>query len=123
MLTDYQIIARLLVAFRAGDGDKDFNVAYVDSNIIPAPWEDKDRIAMKMQTEGFVDGLKPFDTDGWGLSWMRSTPSITLKGIEYAVTNKTVQEEIQRLRKRGTELPALLANAVISLSADPKDEE
>lgn len=123
MLNDFQIIARLFVAFRAGEGKGTFNVGFVDTEFIPVPWSTKGRMALKLQDEKLIEGLKPFDTTGNGLSWETSAPSITLAGLEYIATNKQVQKEITKLRTHGAELPAPLANAVISLSAEPAFEK
>lgn len=119
MLSDYQIIARLLVAFRASEGEKRFNVGYIDAGFIPCPWDVKVRLAPKLQKANIIEGIEPYDTDGMGVWWHNSHPTITITGLTYIENDRQIQKELTKLRNQGAMLPAPLANAVISLSAEP----
>ena len=56
-MDDFKIIARVLAAIRAGEGQSTFNCALVDEKVVRAPIEKRDALAIKLQNEGLIDGL------------------------------------------------------------------
>lgn len=106
-MDDFKVIARLLAAIKAGEDDPPFDVALVSPKALKTTELKRDRLALKLQKAGYIDGLFVVDDiDNLPepvVLWDSSSPSITLDGLEYIATNTT-------LRKAGAEIKAFAAD-------------
>lgn len=60
-MDDFKTIARIMTAIKASEGKTVFDTVFVDERIIKAPAADRDRIALKLQKEGLIEGLYVID--------------------------------------------------------------
>ena len=101
-MDDFKIIARVLAAIRAGEGQSTFNCALVDEKVVRAPIEKRDALAIKLQNEGLIDGLFVVDdVDNQPcpvVMWQYSHTEVTLKGLEYIDTNSALKKAIKEIK-------------------------
>lgn len=120
-MKDFRIIARILSAIRAGEGEPVFDCALVDEKIIQATEKERDLLAIKLQEAGLVKGLYIIDgIDNQSspvILWRNSHPSITLAGLEYIQETDPVQKALKGIVD--VAIPAI-ANAAIDFLATPK---
>lgn len=122
-MDDYKIIARVLAAIRAGEGQATFNCALVDEKVVKAPAAKRDVLAIKLQKEGLVDGLfvvddidnQPFPV----VMWEYSHPTVTLAGLEYIDTNSALKKALQEMKEAGISFAAqAVANVITNMATN-----
>lgn len=119
-MDDFKIIARLLAAIRAGEGQQPFNCALVDEKVIKAPEAKRDALAIKLQKSGLIEGLFIVDDiDGQPrpvVMWQYSSPAVTLSGLEYIDSNSALKKAIKEIKDAGIAVAAqTIANVITGL--------
>lgn len=113
-MDDFKVIARLMAAVKAGEGQPVFNCSLVAENALKTTAARRDVLARKLQNEGYIDGLYILDgidnTDQFKILWSNSHPEITMKGLEYLRESQPLRKAMQEIRDTGAEI----ASQVIS---------
>ncbi len=60
-MDDFKVLARLLAAIRAAESLPRFDVALVDPAVLQTTAVKRDRLAIRLQKEGYVEGLCAVD--------------------------------------------------------------
>lgn len=110
IMEEFKIIARILAAIRAGEEHPGFNTALVDSAVIKADDATRDRLALKLQKEGYIDGLCIIDgidnAERPVIAWSASKPEITIKGLEYKDNSDSLKRAFAEIRSAGVAVAA-----------------
>lgn len=119
-MNDFKLMARLLAAIRAGEGGP-FNCALVDERVLKATAKDRDRMALKLQKAGYIEGLFVIDdVDNQPapvILWANSSPAVTLEGMAYMQENNSLRKAYQEIRDIGVELASkTVANVIAALA-------
>ena len=56
-MDDFIVLVRIMAAIKAFENSPAFDVSLLDEKIIKAPSADRDRLAVKLQKEGLIEGL------------------------------------------------------------------
>ena len=119
-MDDFKVIARLLSAIHAGEENPPFNLALIDEKVLQTTAAKRDRLAIKLQKEGYVEGLFVIDDiDNQPVPvvmWNASKPEITLKGLEYIASNSSLQKALKEIAKATiSSALAMVSNAAMAL--------
>lgn len=116
-MDDFKIMLRLLAAIYACEG-KPFNCTVVDERVIGCDPEKRDRLALKLRKEGFIDGLRVIDgVDGMQrpiILWDKSSPEVTFKGLEYMDSNETFKKVAAEMKDTAVQIAAGIVGNVIT---------
>ena len=99
-MDDFKIIVRLMAAIRASEEKGFFDQSLVDEKVLHTTAAKRDNLAIKLQKEGYVEGLvttEDIDNAPLAVLWNLSTPSVTLRGLEYLKDNKAAQKAIMAI--------------------------
>lgn len=102
MSSDMHLMARLLAAVKAGEVSRPFDVSLVDPAVLRCTAEERDRMALKLSKEGYVDGL--FVIDGIDnaptplVRWDISEPELTLAGMAFIEQNEPLRKAMAEIR-------------------------
>lgn len=119
MNRDFKIMAQLLGAIRACEGDT-FNMALVSEGQLRCSEKECDMLAVKLQKARYIEGLyivddidnQPYPV----ILWEQSKPYITIAGITFIAENKPLREAIKELTKGALNaLPAVVMNALLAM--------
>ena len=110
-MKELELIVRLLAAVSAAEERDAFDPAFVDERVLKAPPAARDRAAIKAIKAGYLDGLHV--TDG-AILWERSTPYVTIAGLEYLSTNAAARQIIQELKDAAVSFAAQAVETAIS---------
>lgn len=116
-MNDFTTIARILAAIRQGEQNPPFNVALVDERVLKTTARNRDLLAIKLCDEGYIDGLmttEDIDNAELAVLWQYSSPTITLKGMEYMQTCKPLKKAGRQLKEIGTDIAAKAIQAQIN---------
>jgi hypothetical protein len=116
-MNDFATIARILAAIRQGEQNPPFNVALVDERVLKTTARNRDLLAIKLRDEGYIDGLmttEDIDNAELAVLWQYSSPTITLKGMEYMQTCKPLKKAGRQLKEIGTDIAAKAIQAQIN---------
>lgn len=104
-MEEFKVIARILAAIRAGEGQPRFNAALVDSAVIKTDNVTRDNLALKLQKEGYIDGLCIIDgidnVERPVIAWSASKPEVTIKGLEYIDNSDSLKRAFADIKSAG----------------------
>lgn len=117
-MEDFKLIVQLLAAVKAGEENPVFNCLLVDEKTLKATPAQRDRMAVKLQKAGYIDGLYIIDdVDNQAapvILWQNSHPSITLEGLQYMRENSALRTAARELMDAGISLAAQTTANVIA---------
>ena len=117
-MSDFKTLVRLLCAIAASEDLPHFSVACVDEKVLKADAKTRDRLALKLQKEGYIEGL--FIIDGVDnaesdvILWNQSRPKVTIKGMEYMEENKSFRKVGEEIKKEIINMAASFFSAWFS---------
>ena len=117
MSSDTHLMARLFAAIRTGEGSSPFNVSLVDPAVLRCTAPERDRMAIKLQGEGYVSGL--FVMDGIDnapsplVRWDLSVPEVTASGILLMDESEPLRRAYREIRDIGVSVASrAVANTI-----------
>ena len=119
-MDDFKIIARLLAAIRASEGNPVFNPALVDERVLNTAESKRDILAVKLQKAGYIEGLFVVDdVDNQAVPhviWERSKPCVTISGLEWMESSAPLKKAIQEVKGTAVELAAkVVSNTLMGM--------
>lgn len=119
-MTDTKTIVRILAAVRVEQGRPVFNVSTVSEQVLRTDEATRDRLALMLQKEGYIDGLYIIDgIDNVAqpfIHWPASHPALTMKGTEYIENNSAARKAIEEIKQAGISAAAqIVANAIMEM--------
>lgn len=104
-MEEFKVIARILAAIRAGEGQPRFNASLVDSAVVKTDDATRDNLALKLQKEGYIDGLCIIDgidnAERPVIAWSASKPEVTIKGLEYIDNSDSLKRAFTEIKSAG----------------------
>lgn len=117
-MEEFKIIARLLAAIKAGEKQNEFDINLIDSKVLKTDDSTRDMLAIKLQKEGYIEGLFIVDDiDNMPrpvIMWNASRPQITLKGYEYIDNSSSLKKAFKELKNIGVSTAAQIVSNTIS---------
>ena len=117
MSDQLKLMARLLAAVRTGEGAVPFNVALVDPSVLRCTAGERDRMALKLRKEGYIDGL--FVIDGIDnaradlIRWDLSEPEVTVSGLVFMDENEPLKKAFREISDAAVDVAAqAVANTI-----------
>ena len=112
-----RLMARLLAAIRTGEGRAPFSTALVAPAVLRCTADERDRMALKLERDGYITGL--FTIDGIGnapapfIRWDLSAPEVTLAGIAFMDESEPLKRAYRELRDAAVDVAArALSNTI-----------
>lgn len=116
MMNDFQAMVRILVAVKAGQDSHPFDCALVDVKVLKIEEAQRDRIAIRLQKEDYIDGLNienTIDNSPPVIFWSMSRPELTIRGMEYLETNQAAKKVLAEIKSIGIDIASkTLSNTV-----------
>lgn len=117
-MDDFKVMARLLAAIKASEEQRSFSPSMVSAKVLKTTEEKRDGLAVKLQKDGYIDGLFVVDDiDNMPypvVMWESSNPTITIKGLEFIQTSKPLRKAGAELKSMGEDVAAKAVAAAIS---------
>lgn len=119
-MDDFKAMAKVLAAVKGGEGLPVFNMALVSKEALAMPETERDKAALRLYENGYIDGLQIIDgidrQRAPFIYWPGAKPSVTLKGLEYMEECKPLKRAFKALRDTGTQIAAqVIANEIEKL--------
>lgn len=117
-MNDFKLIVRLMAAIEAGEEAPVFSCALIDEKTLKTTSNQRDRMALKLQKAGYIDGLYIVDDlDNMQIPvimWEYSNPTVTLSGLQYMQENSAFKKAAQELKDAGISLASQTIANIIS---------
>lgn len=112
-IQEIKITACLLAAIKAGERQAVFNINLVACEILKTNEVTRDKLAIKLQNDGYIEGLVINDNN-LSIMWNASRPQITLKGYEYIDNSSSIKKAFKELKSIGVSTAAQIVSNTIS---------
>lgn len=117
-MNDFKAMARIISSIRASENMPAFDPNMVDPSVLRCDEKTRDLLAVKLQKEGYVEGLFVVDDiDNQPrpvVLWNASRPSVTIAGMEFAQECKPLRKALEEVRKESVQVAAQVAAAAAS---------
>jgi len=117
-MDDMKLLVKILVAVKACQDEDVFNVNLVDEKVLKATSKQRDRVAVQLQKEGYIEGLYVIDgIDNCPVPcvlWGNSHPVLTIKGMEYVHSDSTFKSVAKELAGSAIGAATQIATNVLS---------
>lgn len=117
-MDDMKLLVRILAAIKAEQDTDEFNLNLVSEKVLNASEKQRDRVAIQLQKEGYIEGLFVVDDiDNMGapvVLWYASHPRLTIKGMEYVHSDSTFLKVATEIKETAVSAAAQIISNTIS---------
>ena len=107
-MEDFRIIYRILKAIVEYEKAEEPSLLYFEPERLKTTAENRDRLILKLVDAGYIKGIYTIDDiDGQTkpvIIWNRSTPTITVEGMQYLEENSMMRKVANALKGIGETL-------------------
>ena len=117
-MNSFEMIVRLLAAIWVYETESNPSLVLFSPDALGMAKEERNAAAYCLENEKYIRGMGKND-DGVAYDWGKSSPAITLEGLEYIASSETMKGAFKSLHEKAVAAArAKIANAIEEFAED-----